>query len=125
VLPPSELLAGVYALPRQQVEGSEHSVAFVVDAAFAKALQGKAEFAAPNLFHRCRTAPHLRWIYEGKEAVGATAIALTLDDNGNGFAIVLAASCLPGETRIGAELIESPYTQYTTGFIAEPPREGP
>jgi len=55
---------------------------------------------------------------------GGKAVRLTLDNKGNAFAVVLGGPrCAVGESLILAELIQSPYTQFTTSFLAEPPRE--
>jgi hypothetical protein len=124
VLPSSQTAPGVRALPSNQVEGAEFSFATVLEAEFSNGAGKRIEVSASNLFHRCKTKPHLRWIYQGKERAGGKAVRLTLDNNGNAFAIILGGpSCTVGESLILAELIQPPYTQYTTSFTDEPPRE--
>jgi hypothetical protein len=124
VFPPIEVPEGLEALPSRQVEGSEFSFATVVDAEFRHAGLKKAQVIASNLHHRCHVKPHLHWIYQGKERAGGKAVTLKLDANGGGFAVIIGGpSCAVGESLILAELIEAPYTQYTTSFLAEPPHE--
>jgi hypothetical protein len=125
VLPPSETVAGVTALPHSQVEGAEGSLATVIEAEFApRDAERKVELNAAGLFHRCATKPHLHWIFQGRERAGGKVARVTLDNNGNAFAIVLGGpSCAVGESLIVAQLIRSPYTYYTTNFIGLPPRE--
>jgi hypothetical protein len=102
VLPPSQTPAGLRALPSSQVEGAEFSFATVLEATFSSGAGKRIELSASNLFHRCKTKPHLHWI----------------------FAIVLGGpSCTVGESLILGELIQPPYSQYTTSFTALPPRE--
>lgn len=124
VLPPVATPPGLSAVPSRQVEGSEFGLATVIEAEFSNAAQKTLEISASNLYHRCKAKPHLRWIYQGKEKTGVKAVRVTLDNNGNAFAVVLGGpSCAVGEGLVVAELIRSPYTQYTTSFLGEPPRE--
>jgi hypothetical protein len=124
VLPPNEGPSGLTALPNHQVEGSEFSFATILEAGFSDGAEKKMELNASNLFYRCKAKPHLRWIYQGKEKVGGKSVRVKLDNDGMGFAVVLGGpSCAVGESLILAELIQPPYTQYTTSFTALPPAE--
>jgi hypothetical protein len=125
VFPPVETPPGIYVLPSHQVEGSRGTFATIVESEFgARGARQRAEVSASNPFHRCKTTPHLRWIFQGKEKAGIKAVKLTLDNDGNGFAVILGGpSCTAGESLILSELIGPPYTQYVTSFVAVPPRE--
>jgi hypothetical protein len=124
VLPPHRTPSGLWALPRAQVEGAEGTFATVIDTGFENGSQLKAEISAANVYHRCRARPHLHWIYQGREKTGGKSVTVKLDNNGLAFAILLAGpSCQVGESLIVAELIQAPYTAFTTSFVGEPPRE--
>jgi hypothetical protein len=124
VLPPDETQSGVYALPSHQVEGGEYTFATIIELEVPNGAENRVAINAANLHNRCRSKPHLHWIYEGKEKSGAKTVTEKLDNNGNAFAIVLGGpGCQTGESLIVGELVDKPYTQDTTSFVLEPPRE--
>lgn len=120
VLPPSQGTPGVFALPERAVEGGDGTVAAVVETVFEPVFaQERAELALSNLSNRCKR--HLLWIFQGKERAGAKSIEVQLDNNGRAFAIVIGGpGCSRGESLILAELVQAPYTQFTTTLTIEP-----
>jgi len=129
VLPPNDTPMGVTALPSSQVEDSESSaVATVVEAEFPGAAEARVRLASEELYRRCQVPPHLRWVQESREIVeGAPELAgpsaLQLDNNGNGFALLIGdSSCVPGSSLIEADLEEKPFTTLTTQFTVLPPQ---
>lgn len=124
VLPPVTTPSGAFTLPAHQVEGAQFTFATIVETEFSDGAQKRVIINAGNLLSRCKTKPKLHWIYDGKERAGGKAVTATLDDDGNGFVIVLGAGdCAAGDSLILAELNDKPYTQYTTSFALQPPAE--
>jgi hypothetical protein len=127
VMVPKETTKGVAAEPSHQVEDAYSSAfATIVQAEFPATFgEQTVRIGSEELFHRCRLAPHLRWIrINGEEVVGVSEITgVPLDNDGNGFVIVIGdASCAAGASLIEADLEEAPFTTLTTGFTVEAPR---
>ena len=124
VLPPIATSPRLTLLPSKQVAAGQAGVATLVETGFENGAGKQVEVHASNLFHRCKTKPHLHWLYQGKERAGGNQVRITADYNGNAFALVLGGPmCTAGESLILAELIDPPYTQYVSDFLIEPPRE--
>lgn len=122
VLPSAGGPEGFATLPASQVE-SGLGVATIVEATVPKSGEAKFEIKAPNLSRRCHLKPHLHWLYEGKERAGGTAVKVTLDNNGEGFAVVLGAECQVGESLVTGEEVTSPFRSFVTYFDVLPPQE--
>ncbi len=126
VLPPNTTPPGVFALPGTEVEGGSSSgVAAIIEAEFPGGSEKFVQVASEELFHRCQVLPHLRWIEMAgaKEEDVAEVSDVQLDDDGNGFVIVLGdASCDEGTSMIEADLLSKPFTRFTTGFTIDPPQ---
>jgi hypothetical protein len=70
-------------------------------------------------------APHLRWIeINGAEVTEVSEVTgVPLDNDGNGFVIVIGdSSCAPGASLIEADLESNPFTTFTTTFTVQPPQ---
>jgi hypothetical protein len=125
VFPPQETPEGLEPLPFRQTSIAGGGVATIVEAEVRRASDAKFEVSASNLLHRCHVnrKPYLHWIYEGKERTGGRAVRVTLDNNSNGFAVVLGGGCQVGESLITGELVYSPFTSFVTGFKVLPAEE--
>jgi hypothetical protein len=83
------------------------------------------EITASQLFTRC--AGHLKWFDPDpfQETV-ANHIDVTLDADGNANVAVLAGpGCFPGESLIGAHMLEKPFESFATSFGVLPPGPTP
>jgi hypothetical protein len=127
ILPPALTPQGVKVTPAHQVEDAYSSAfATIIQAEFPGISEQKVRIGSEELYHRCRLAPHLRWIgidgSEHKEVSELTGVPL--DNDGNGFVIVIGdASCAPGRSLIEADLEESPFTTLPPAyFTVEAPR---
>ena len=131
ILPPVTTKPGVYALaatperPETQVEDAlSSSVAAIIQVEFANGSEKEVHIASEELFHRCRIAPHLRWIRSNREIESGSEISeVQLDNDGNAFVVAIGdASCAEGPSLIEADLESKPFTTYTTNFLIEAPR---
>jgi hypothetical protein len=127
VLPPQPSASGVTALPASQVEDMYSSAfATIVQAEFPGVeAEQTVRFASEELYHRCRQAPHLRWIESnGTEHEGISELTgVRLDNDGNAFVIVVGdSSCASGRSLIEADLEASPFTTLTTYFTTQSPQ---
>ena len=128
VLPPVKTPQGVSALPPEQVEDAGSSaVATIVEAEFPGHPEAKVRLDAEQLYDRCEQGERLIWVRENGEVLRgrpelAGEEAVQLDDNGNGFAILIGSdSCAEGTSLIEADLEESPFTTETTTFTVAAP----
>jgi hypothetical protein len=127
ILPPAPTREGVEAKPERQVEDDFSSAfATIIQAEFPGIAEERVRIASEELFHRCRVFPHLRWILiNGSERIGVSEVTgVPLDNDGNGFVIVIGdSSCVPGRSLIEADLEESPFTTLKPAFFTvEPPQ---
>ena len=129
VLPPVKTPQGVSALPPEQVEDAGSSaVATIVEAEFPGHPEAKVRLDAKQLYDRCKQGERLIWVRENGEALRgrpelAGEEAVQLDDDSNGFAILIGSdSCAEGTSLIEADLEESPFTTETTTFTVLPPQ---
>src|ERR1700737_909515 len=126
ILPPGLTPQGVMATPGSQVEDAYSSAfATIIQAEFPGISEQKVRIGSEELYHRCRSAPHLRWIgIDGREQTGVSEVTgVPLDNDGNGFVIVIGdSSCASGRSLIEADLEESPFTTLSTSFTTEPPQ---
>ena len=126
VLAPRNTPEGVIALPPQQVEDSTSGgIATIVEAEFPGGSEKKLRIASPELFSRCRVAPHLRWFNEkGEETQGPEVTGIQLDNNGNAFLVAIGdSSCAEGSSLIEADLESKPFTTLSTEFEVLPPQQ--
>jgi hypothetical protein len=134
VLAPHDTTPGVKMLgatnqPTQVEDDFDSSLFAIVQVEFPSVYaEEEVEIAAEQLFARCHLAPKL-FFFGGSGVVpivgreGETT-RLTLDNNGNAFAIAVAEeSCASGPSLIEASLVKAPYTTYTTEFTVESPHE--
>ena len=129
VLPPVKTPQGVSALPPEQVEDAGSSaVGTIVEAEFPGHPEAKVRLDAEQLYDSCKQGERLIWVRENGEVLRgrpelAGEEAVQLDDNGNGFAILIGGdSCAEGTSVIEADLEESPFTTETTTFTVLPPQ---
>jgi hypothetical protein len=128
LLPPKATKPGLFALPAAQVEDAQSSgVVTIIEAEFARASEKSVRVASEELYGRCEVYPHLHWISESGHEVSNTSEltgedAIKLDNNGNGFVLVVGdSSCAEGASLIEGDLESNPYTTYTTNFtVVEP-----
>jgi hypothetical protein len=123
VQPPEPTEAGAYTLPEDQVEGATDSFATILQVEFPSFDSLKEVELSAGMYHSCNH--HLEWITdEGKVKRHGKWVRLPLDNDGNAFAIVLGGPrCASNDSLIVAELIDPPFTTYTTAFFTLPPRE--
>lgn len=130
VLPPDDTTAGVETIPSAQVEDDTSSAfATIVETEFPGVSEQNVRVGSEELFHRCRISPHLDWVTEDNYVVedaselnGETKDAIALDNDGNGFALVLGnSSCAPGPSLIEADLEAKPFSEAHTEFTIEAP----
>jgi hypothetical protein len=126
VLPPVTTPQGVTALPSAQVEDDFSSaVATVLQLEFTGGSEKEVRVGSEELYHRCRIAPHIRWITIDRRVIaGVSEIEhVQLDNDGNSFVLVIGGeSCAEGPSLIEADLESKPFTTVTTNFTIEAPR---
>jgi hypothetical protein len=126
VLAPRPTPQGVSALPATQVEDAFSSgVATIIETEVTNGSEQFVHIGSEELFHRCRIAPHLRWIREDRTETTEVAevTRVQLDNDGNAFVIAVGdESCAPGTSLIEADLESKPFTTFTTNFTIEAPR---
>jgi len=125
VLPGEAAPEDFETVPSAQTSIAGGGVATIIRAEVPRASLARFEISASNLLHRCRVngKPYLHWIFSNKERTGGKAVRVTLDNNGNGFAVVLGGGCQVGESLVTGELIYSPYTSFVTEFKVLPAQE--
>jgi hypothetical protein len=132
VLPPRPTEPGVTALPSEQVEDDLSSeAATIIEVEFPPVYaEQPVNINASQLFARCRLKPRLFWVGPNEEPLitntgtpfGEEVSGISLDNDGNAFAVLLAGrSCASGTSLIEASLESAPYTTYTTTFTIKAP----
>jgi hypothetical protein len=127
ILVPQVTPKGLFATPGSQVEDAYSSAFATIIQAEFPAVNGEqfVRIGSEELYHRCRVAPHLRWIrITGEEVTESSEITgVQLDNDGNAFVIVIGdSSCAAGESLIEGDLESAPFTTLTTEFTVEAPR---
>jgi hypothetical protein len=130
VVPPEETEPKVVATPKTKVEGEKYSdVATIVQVEFPPVFaEQPVDINAAQLYARCKEDYRLDWIVMGPTGPAALAshaeeASVTLDDDGNAFAVLFGNySCAEGESTIEANLENAPYTTMMTTFTVEAPR---
>ena len=103
-------------------------MATIVEAEFPGHPEAKVRLGAEQLYDRCKQGERLIWVRENGEVLRgrpelAGEEAVQLDDDSNGFAILIGSdSCAEGTSAIEADLEESPFTTETTDFTVLPPQ---
>jgi hypothetical protein len=115
---------GVRAFPSSEVEDSTTaSVATVFRVEFPGVDAGhEVQVSHAELYDSC--AGHIAWTFPNTTTLEfGKSVTMTLDDNGNAFAVALAGpSCASGSTLVQADLVGPPYTTLTTQFTVLSPR---
>lgn len=130
VLPAVNTPAGLYITPSSQVEDAESSgVITIAQAEFSKASEQPVRIGALQLYDRCERGDKLIIISPTRrpageyESVGEQLDAIELDNNGNGFVLLIGSdSCAEGTSLIESDLETSPFTTQTGTFTVESPR---
>ena len=133
ILPAVNTPSGLFVTPSSQVEDAESSgVITIVQAEFSHASEQDVRLGYKQLYDRCERDPgtiliqtnrHPEVIGPEHVADGEETDAITLDNNGNGFAVLIGSdSCAEGKSLIEADLETSPFTTYTGEFTVEAPR---
>lgn len=139
VLPAVNTPPGLFVTPAAQVEDAESSgVVTIAQAEFAHASEQHVRIGAAQLDSRCERGPGLIVVRADRttnlgesdlgtrqpiEGNGELLDAIELDNNGNGFVVILGSdSCAEGESLIEADLEASPFTTQTGTFTIEAPR---
>ncbi len=145
VLPAVNTTQGLYITPSSQVEDAESSaVITIAQAEFSGASEQHVRIGAQQLYDRCQKGPGLLIVSptyshddqalaeaegsvepnnENWEGDPEKTNAIELDNNGNGFALLIGSdSCAEGTSLIEADLEESPFTTETGTFTVEAPR---
>ena len=127
VLPTSNTPQGLFITPAKQVEDSEtSSVVTIAQAEFTNASEKHVRIGAKQLFSRCQKEDGLDIVKMDRTVVEEEPEllnAIELDNNSNGFALLLGRrSCAEGKSLIEADLEESPFTTQTANFTIEAPR---
>src|SRR5205085_2041996 len=123
---------GLTVTPEAQVEDQESSgVVTIAQAEFARAAEKHVRIGAGQLFNRCagKYSDHLEIVRENREIIEEQPEllnAIELDNNGNGFVLLMGTdSCAEGPSLIEADLEESPFSTQTATFTVLPPQVRP
>jgi hypothetical protein len=127
VLPAVDTTPGLYLTPSEQVEDAYSSgVITIAQAEFKEASEAYVRLGYEQLADRCQNDPGARLINEHRyEYVGneETTRAIQLDNNGNGFALLVGdSSCASGPSLIEADLEQAPFTTFASDFTTLSPR---
>lgn len=128
VLPSKPTPQGLEITPNHQVEDAEtSSVVTIAQAEFTGAPEKYVRIGADQLYNRCQLGDKLEFVREDRtegEESGELLRAIHLDNDGNGFVLLLGeTSCAEGTSKIEADLEESPFTTLEPkDFTVEPPR---
>jgi hypothetical protein len=130
VLPTANTPQGLFATPAVQVEDQESSgVVTIAQAEFAKSSEMSVRIGAKQLFDRCQRGDHLEIVKMNREVIEEAPEvlkAIELDNNGNGFVLLMGTdSCAEGKSLIEADLEQGEFTTLTTPFTVEAPRVRP
>jgi hypothetical protein len=116
VLPSENTEEGLFITPKSQVEDQEtSSVVTIAQAEFPGHGEKHVNIGAGQLYNRCPVGDRLEMIKMNRQSIeeteGAGQDAIELDNNGNGFVLLLGEeSCAEGPSLIEADLEASPFT---------------
>jgi hypothetical protein len=115
VLPSEKTPEGLYITPEKQVEDAEtSSVVTIAQAEFTGASEKYVRIGANQLYNRCQDGDKLEFVREDRtesDDSGELLRAIQLDNDGNGFVLLLGeTSCAEGLSKIEADLESSPFT---------------
>ncbi len=131
VLPAVNTTQGLYITPSSQVEDAESSaVVTIAQAEFKGASEAHVRIGAEQLYDRCQKGEHLLIVtpngkVDPEVVLGEPelTVAIELDNNGNGFVLLIGSdSCAEGTSLIEADLEESPFATETGTFTVEAPK---
>ena len=127
VLPSVNTPQGLYVEPASQVEDAESSgVVTSIQAEFSHASEQYVRLGYGQLYDRCERHDKTILVKANRETVTGEREALEaieLDNNGNGFALLLGSdSCAEGTSLIEGDLESSPFTTETGTFTVLPPQ---
>ena len=127
VLPAVNTPQGIYVTPSSQVEdATTSSVVTTVQAEFKGASEQYVRLGMNQLFDRCEVGDKDLLVQADREAIETTREhlkAIELDNNGNGFALLLGSnSCAEGTSLIEGDLETAPFTTETGTFTIEAPK---
>jgi len=127
VLPATDTEPGLTMLPSEQVEDAYSSgVITIAEAEFERASEQYVRLGYEQLADRCQSGVGAHVITQTREDITweeETLKAIHLDNNGNGFALLVGDdSCASGPSLIEADLESSPFTTYTADFTTLSPR---
>ena len=126
VLPAVNTPQGLYVTPSSQVEDAESSaVITIVQAEFSHASEQYVRLGYGQLYDRCERGLKAKVIRADRtwNIEPETLEAIELDNNGNGFALLVGSdSCAEGTSLVEGDLESSPFTTETGTFTVESPR---
>lgn len=128
VLPAENTPEGLAITPEQQVEDQEtSSVVTIAQVEFANSAEKTVRIGAGQLYDRCKYGDRLEIVKENRddysEETTEATDAIELDNNGNGFVLLLGEeSCAEGPSLIEADLEQSPFTTLKKDFTIEAPK---
>jgi len=127
VNPAANTPAGLTMLPEKQVEDQESSgVVTLAEAEFSQASEKHVRIGAGQLYNRCHNGDKLEIVRENRQVIEEQPEllnAIELDNNGNGFVLIMGTdSCAEGPSLIESDLESSPFTTQTDTFTVLPPQ---
>jgi hypothetical protein len=127
VNPAANTPAGLTMLPKAQVEDQESSgVVTLAEAEFSQASEKRVRIGAGQLYNRCHNGDKLEIVRENRQVIEEQPEllnAIELDNNGNGFVLLMGTdSCAEGPSLIESDLESSPFTTQTDTFTVLPPQ---
>jgi hypothetical protein len=130
VLPTANTPPGVFVTPATQVEDQESSgVVTIASVEMEKASEELVRFGAKQLYSRCHSGDKLEIVKINREIVEEKPELLSafeLDNNGNGFVLVMGTdSCAEGSSLFEADGESPPFETLTGKFMVEAPRVRP
>jgi len=132
VAPDKTTPAGLTMMPSSQVEDAESSgVVTIASAEFTKASETDIRLGYLQLADRCERGDHTVLVRADRDEIpadeieglyGETEDAIELDNDGNGFAILVGSdSCQEGTSLIEADEESSPFGTEEAYFTVEAP----
>jgi hypothetical protein len=121
---------GLFVTPAVQVEDAEPSgVVTIAQAEYKEASEAKIRLGYEQLADRCAMHAGAILVKADRTEISGDEEALSaieLDNNGNGFAVLVGSdSCAEGTSLIESDLEVSPFTTQTGEFKVEAPRVRP
>jgi len=113
--------------PSHQVEDQQSSgVVTIAQAEFPGSGETYVRIGAKQLYNRCQSGDKLEIVQEDGTVVeekNELLEAIKLDNNGNGFVLIMGTdSCLEGHSLIEADEESAPFKTLTADFLVEAPR---